>query len=675
LAVADTRHTTTVDIKVDDREVTRLADELNRTFDTRIVETFNKMLERQSSVIGTLIKQQAELHRTMQRQNAMQPGSGGSGGGGQGGGGGHGGGGDHPSWWNRVSATGVGTYLGHQAHEIGHGLKAMPAAAAGGEFSKAAARLMPVAGETLAGTMEAAQKYHHMAMANLNARMGAFGAAGIGGESMRALGKWGATQGIDPDALPGMLGGVARQTGLSGRDLIGASKDVISAQRFLGIEGAGTVTGAAGAAGGDVSAQRSNALLAQTIGTAVTVGVQESRLDEYFQGVAGFVEQMRNRGMAIEPESVNALVGGFGAINAKSLSGIAGLNAIKSMAGGVAGAMSGTSIMSAIMMQTTGVSGGKNIFQARREVEDKPLEAIAAAIEAIKKMMPATATNAEARGGMMREVLKSSGINVSGTQAYDLMRGEADLEDVFGAAPAAEAAKTGKKLMNRRVAMAGSMTKDLQVEAGIKQQAINLGEKEAVKHLAHHLEALDQQIAKKILPSMSHFTNEVLKLVDKLINAYPGLKLEAKKLGQEAVDKTEHVIGTLATTGQELTDEAMSAATGEPTPAEVRQAEDDAYQKEQLLRRIRRDKNATNPEMGDTADPNAGWESSGMTMPGGFQLYQPELGGGPEKATAAMRKAAELINQSAGEIERSWPGKNTLGIDTSIPEGGGGGGL
>jgi len=667
--VADTRHTTTVDIKVDDREVTRLADELNRTFDTRVVETFNKMLERQSSVIGTLIKQQSELHRTMQRQNAMQPGSGGAGagGGGGGGGGGHGGGGDHPSWWNRVSATGVGTYLGHQAHEIGHGMKAMPAAAAGGEFSKSAAKLVPYVGETLAGTMEAAQKYHHMAMANLNARMGVFGAAGMGGEPMRGLGKWGATQGIDPDAFPGMLGNAARQTGLSGRDLAGASKDVISAQRFLGIEGAGTVTGAAGAAGGVVSAERSNALLAQTIGTAVTVGVQESRLDEYFQGVAGFVEQMRNRGMAIEPESVNALVGGFGAINAKSLSGIAGLNAIKSMAGGMAGVMSGTSIMSAIMMQTTGVSGGKNIFQARREVEDNPLEATAAAIEAIKKMMPATATNAEARGGMLREALKSSGINIGGTQAFDLMRGEVDLEDVFGAAPAAKAAKTGKELMDRRKAMAGSLTKDLSVEAGIKQKAINLGETEGVKHLAHHLEALDQQIAEKILPSMTHFTDEILKLVDKLIAAYPGLKEEAKKLGEEAVDNTEKGIKTVVDAASDLAD----YATGEPTNDEKAQqaADQEAFDNELLDMR----RESTSQERGDTADPNAGWEPSGMTLPGGFQLDQPQLGAGPEKAAATMRKAAELINLSASEIEQSWA--QSMGIDSSIPEGRGGGGL
>lgn len=645
--MAETRHTTTVDIKVDDREVVRLADELNRTFSTNALDTFTKMMERQSGVLATLIKQQEALRSAMEKTAKTRQ---------QGGGGGAGGGigGEQPSWTNRMSAHAVGHYVGEKAVELGHHVGALPTAAASGSIARAGAAAIPLVGEQVAGTMEAAQKYHEMAMANLNARMGAFGAAGISTDAFKGMQSIGAGMGIDPDAVPGMLESAARQSGLTGGKLVGAAPDMMRAQRFLGVGNAGVVTGAAGAAGGDVSAQRSNALLAQTIGTAVANGVQESKLDEYFSGVAGFVEQMRNRGMPIEPESLNALVAGIGQSHAKSLAGMAGLNAAKSMASGMTPAMGSTGLMSAIMMQITGVTEGKNIFQARREVEAKPMKYAADALKYVKGML-INETNLENRGGMLKQIFDSANIQVSANQAYDLANDRTTVEDEFGPDAVADKQRKGREKLGQRQGLAGGMTHDLRIEAGIKTEAIALGESEHVKHLVHHMAALDQEVAGKVLPAMTHFTDAILTAVEALVRKAPAVLPKAVTALDKAIKPFEDVVDDFAETD-------LGKFLGVPKIGATDSGEDETYN--QYMQR-------NFPEAGMGKDPTVLPE---LAITGDTKSKAKPSGGGGHVSKAKLRRVAEAATTFAAHLSDA-ADQGVVEIDPfAVNEGGGRGG-
>lgn len=492
--MAETRHSTTIDIKVDDREIVRLGQEIERTFTTRALDAFTQGMERQSKAFDTLIKQQTKLLGLIEKTSkAKKEGHEEEGGG-------------HKQQHMGFGAHTAAHYLGHKLAHVPN----LPGEALRGEAVGSILHLLP-GGGAAAGAVAGGQKYFQMAVAAAQSRMGGFGKSGLGKEAQDALMQSiGVPMGIEPMQIPGMLANVAQQTGLSGGALAGVSGSVIAAQRFGGIDAAGSVIGAAGAAGGKVSPERATALLKDTIGSALEAGIQEARLDQYFQGVSGFVEQMRNRGVLIEPESVNALVRGFSTAQAESFRGMAGLIVAQQMGNNLARGMEGRGMLSARLMRATGVSSGeRGYFKAMEMLEQDPLQFVPSLVRQIQSQ--GGGRDSQLLGALLRSDLGEAGIQLSYKQAREMMEMSPDqLDAQFGRDAAGRTVRRGGSYIGGRMGATESMMMPLRTEAKLKYDEQRIGEDARIGKMVETIHHADVEAVKAILPAVAGFIEKVV---------------------------------------------------------------------------------------------------------------------------------------------------------------------
>lgn len=555
--MATERHTTTLDIKVDDREVARLGKEIERTFSTRSIEAFNTVIERQTKALETLIKQQEKLQKTFDGP-AGPRGGGGGGGGGAGGAGGAGGQQGRPL--NRIDQmvmTAIGTYLGQRFGGHGHGghgggtggghghhggFSGNIAAAAQGHLAPHLIQGLPGPVGTIGqGLVEGGMEMYEKAAAAAQARLGAFGRSGINaGQMNRLMGRFtpdgfqaglGIQLGMSDEEMSQRMAGFAGQTGLRGRSLMGLAPTLLRAGRFAGIDSAGALIGGAGAAGGQGGGERGQKLIEDAIGSGLAAGIREGRLDQFIQSVGQFTEQMRNEGVLIKPESVTALTRGLGR------AGLRGMEAAQFARGamtGLKGALDQPSMMTGILMRSMGVGqeGGPSYTQARLDLENDPAAYLPNIVNTVRGMVQAREgqdpEEVQRRRGLLLEmVLKKAGIPVSRSQALRMVSGDpealANLDADKG-----DAERRGRRYVGRQAAQAPDM-KIAQFGALEEQKGKLIGGLDPHKgsdvlKMVQTVHEADMAALKTILPSLAGVVTGAVELAEAAVAAYQGRK-------------------------------------------------------------------------------------------------------------------------------------------------------
>lgn len=516
------RHTTTLDIRVDDREIQQLAQSLDRTFSTQVVDKFTGALEKQVRVFSTLVTHQKALSKELAGlAKALQDVSK------------EGGGAKETTALQRVGETAAGTALGHiiakKIEEIPEHISARVGASVRGELTTSAMKAVPYLGEPMAEVVEGARQYYQMQVAYAQQRSGAFGRTGLGRGSMdAATAILGERFGIMPEEVPGLLANIAQQTGLTGGALSQSAGTALQLQRLAGVEQGGAVVGAAGAAGGQVSGQRAVALMKDTLTTAIVSGFQESRFDQYFQSLSTFVEQMRNQGFMMDPESVNALVKGLGEQNAETLRGMSAVGVTQNALRGMQKGMRGRGVAAAILMEATGVLSGQRSFtEAQEALESSPAQFFPKIIEVLQARLGGIQDEGVQKT-MFRTLWEQMGFGEMGlTRAGDLLRANTDqIREQFTKGEGG----AGEELLKQRAGKFQDVVAPMRFEAGKQWEAIKIGQSPEVQKLVQEIHRIDLHFVETVLPPLAGVIGEVVKFTEDLVHKLPG---GASRLGRD----------------------------------------------------------------------------------------------------------------------------------------------
>lgn len=500
------RHTTTLDIRVDDREVQQLAESLDRTFSTKVIDKFTEGLEKQSRAFTTLIHQQKELAKELGAvSKALKDAARGDNG---------------PGMVQRVGEQAAGTAIGHKLYDMMKELPHQMMGAVRGELTTSLMKAVPGVGEAAAEIVEGARQYYQMQVAYAGQRAGAFGKTGLGVGSMdsasRALGE---RFGVMPEEVPGLLSSISQQTGLTGRDLQGAAPTALGLGRIAGVDQAGSVVGAAGSVGGQMNAARATSLMKDTLSAAIVSGFQESRFDQYFQSLATFTEQMRNQGMMMDPESINALIRGFGASNAETLRGMGAIGFAQNALGGIQKGMRGRGIAAAILMKATGVTEGRNFFEAQEDLENNPAQYFADVVKLIRQNT-SNISDQHTRAGFVRNIWEQAGFgNISMSRARDILEMDPDkLKNEFFQ-PEGENQATDKFMKKRRASFEGTVS-PLRFEASKRMEEIEMGQRPEIRKLVQVVHETDLQAVAAILPPLAEAVSGVIEHAVELVSKW-----------------------------------------------------------------------------------------------------------------------------------------------------------
>jgi hypothetical protein len=513
------RHTTTLDIKVDDREIARLGQEIERTFSVRSLEAFNDVLERQGKALATLIKQQEKLQQSIDNTRRKAEGSGGGPGGGQrpGAGGGQGGGGQG-GMLERALSTALGTYLGQRVHGMMHHTPSFTQAVTGGEAVSAALEMLPIPGTNVVNSIiKSSMATYEEGLGAARARVGSFGKSGLSREAMQSLmnvgpGKLGigVDLGMSDEEVSQRMAMFGRQTGMTGNKLAAAAPLMLGAQRLGGIESVGALMGGAGAAGGRTSAQRSDKLIKDTIGSGIIAGFREGKLDEYVQSVGAFTEQMRNQGILISPESVNELTRGIS--QGEAVKGKAGAQLTQNIMQGMKGGLDSPSLMTGVLMKVM-KDQGLSWEEGRLALEKDPGKFAPLVMTEIERMMPGTDRKTLVRRGLLTEkVMSSAGITIGRQQGVDLATG---LARGRGGARAAAEGFLGRREAGLEPQMEASRFEAKEDQIRKLMGGLDPDQREAMK-LAMTVKAADIAVMKTTQPKLAAAVNAAIDKVKEL---------------------------------------------------------------------------------------------------------------------------------------------------------------
>lgn len=313
--MSDKRQRTVLEIGVDAQQLKSLDDTLHQTFDSQMLEAFERTLDRTVRTMESLVRVTEKMESSLSRVGGGLGSVGGGGGGHGGGGGGHGGGGGGggayhagggggpqaggPSFFNRMGATAMGTYLGN----VGQG-------AAGGGFTASAFGGIPLVGPLLSAAIQSAQGYYGAYAGQQQALAGSVGATGYARPPSLAR------YGLDRGQSAGFMQQMAGVSGLTGQDLAMFTPSAARAQHLGGVRGGGldlvraeNAGGGGGYSGGaafeghmaralgtGAGNQADFRLPAAGIGAGLMSGVREGRLSQFTSGIAGQVESNRMMG-------------------------------------------------------------------------------------------------------------------------------------------------------------------------------------------------------------------------------------------------------------------------------------------------------------------------------------------------------------------------------------------
>ena len=453
--MAETRHRTTIEIGVDDRQVRGLGRTLDEALSAKTVERFHRGIEKSTKALEKLARQQAKLVESMQRAAQMQErmarqmAQAARGGGGAA---------------RMAVATGIGAYAGTRAGQrsgggyarLQGGVNRAGAAAIPQEgFIAQALGGIPFVGGFLSGAINAAQGFAGHASAYGAARARAYGQTGLRGLT---VGRRQATRmGYDVTAATPLLGQFAGAAGLRGQQLTDPMANAMFRMQglmglgpaqtggFLGAARAGTgraygiqargpsgiLRGGALQGGGGDPAQ----LMQEAVASGMMIGVRDAKLGDFLQQIASFTERERTPGIALSSRGVLTMVRMIGSLGG-AFRGRAGQRAVTGMMGALRGAGDRSSTFSMLAMQAagfTGRPGGVSALEAEQRLEESPEMVLPNILRIINRTMGGGTQDARARA--IRGLFQEGGHRLSVRQARQLSgMGPQDLQRRLAAA-------------------------------------------------------------------------------------------------------------------------------------------------------------------------------------------------------------------------------------------------
>lgn len=555
------RTRTVIEIDVDDRKIKGLDRTLHRAFDDRMMQSFERVLERSSRSIDAMTKAAERFEQTMKRAQAgggsgmaaavgraAQSGGGGGDVGGavrqlsrqiqqlgrqQGSGGGSGSSG--PGFWNRTAAVGIGSYLGRGAASISS--EGFTGQMLGG---------IPIIGGMLSGAVSSMHSY-----ANMAGQLGTTRARSIGSVGVRPNQGLFHSYGYSRPEAWGQLTQIGQQTGRYGEGLDSELLNTaMTAQTYGGIQGSGALIGAAEAAGG---AGRGNAqMITRAISAGMQMGIRETRLTQFIATAAQVLEQARVSGSDMQLQSVLQTMSGFGGLGAGfqgragSQAGATAINSLRNFA-------PGTNVASLIALRAAGFGSGTSYHDALERIQESPEEMIPAIIQQMRDAGASTGGIVE----MMRQIgPQLFGFQPSVQQARSMASG-----DLSAFSTEVTEERGAQHLARRRDA--------LRPELGIARSEASLTNRRIAAGERHY--GTSRGILRTEIGVVTTAMGELAPIIDSVRHALEGALNAFKEGGFAGLMNhvMEGVIQRIQETAPQVVEEGVAAATG-LTPDQAR---------------------------------------------------------------------------------------------------------
>lgn len=568
--MSETKHKTTIEVAVDDRDVEQLQKQLTRTFDAKAIDAFQRGVERATRSFEKM----ADAAKRAGFTGGSVGGSPGfaSGGAAAGGGGTSSLHADLAELRKAIAEladsnkkaneretrrdrdeTARGGGIGHRVTSVANAAGAMGSAAMTGGFvgqvANSVASLMPFVGPAIGQLLSAAAQqsvalYQEYAQQQM-AQAGVFGRTGLTGGYVSA----GAAYGLQPGQMPGLVASFAGTSGLQGDALQAALPQQLALSQLLGVERAGSIVGAAQSAGGAVN--NPSELMLQAVSEGLAAGIRETRLDQYLQNVSGWVEGVRSQGIDMSPESALRMVAGM---HSAGLQGEAAVTQARSLSDALASAGSGSGIGHAMAMRAAGLGSGRSYFQARLAVERRDPEVMQNLIEQARGM----GGDEESNAMYLQRIVREIGGTLTGENALGMIRNGFDA-NLFPGTSQADAA-----LADRHTAAGGVFGAGQQM-ARIASQRHAVGEQ--VSSTAVDLLNRDIQMLSRVLPMVVPVLDKFNEVIGDIIDRFArvnaaresggdraAMRVAAEELVDAGLDVVETVLDTAVGVVQAATD-------------------------------------------------------------------------------------------------------------------------
>jgi len=646
--MSDTRHKTVIEVAVDDRQIVGLSRTLERAFDDRSLDRFEKALDRIAAKMeglgkaggagaalggglspagrggaregGALAQEMRLLREELKRSNEMSRRAGGGGGGSRG------------TSSNTIAGGMFKFHMLQQLMGMGPGML-------GGSATASALGSIPYIGGTLGAAAQTSVRLYNEYAQQQMAQAGVFGGTGVG-PGMDALVRQGVGAfGLAPGAVPGMVAQFGGTSGLTGDRLSGAFGTQLALSQLLGVNNAGSMIGAAEMSGGRVDDPA--ALMQEAVGAGLLAGIRESRLDQHMQQMASFTEDARTRGIPLAPGSVMALFTAFRGSGA-SFAGEAGSRFAGNFGQGMASAGRGRGFAQGLALRAAGFGSGASYQESLERLEARDPETMRAFVESLRGMAGDSDTGAY----LMRSAMEGLGVDMSAVQSRELFENGMVVDGAEGAR-----ARTAETLRGRR-ATAGGIFGAGAFSGGMALQRQAIGSTQAES--AQAIQNLDLRIMGAGLQALSPVISALVGALDRLTTAFTEggfsrLATEALAIALEPLGLQTDTSGNQMTTGDVLVRAGNVAQWALNTgAAEVLEA----VGAEGLARRSREAaEQATEYEARREQDrsalPGLAPALAGPITPGA--LVPVPTG---DEVSSNLRIAAEATNRAADEIDR-----------------------
>lgn len=503
--MVDKRVRTVVEVGVDDREIRGLDRTLERAFDEKQVRAFEDAIDRTTRSLGKLAEVLAKVDQGLGKVEG-----GGAGGGrgaptGRGGGGGprdssgrftgQGGaqGGGQPGFANRALSSAAGVWLGHKLMGAGQRLKGAASTIPQGQgFVGSMVGGLPGVGSFLEGGLQGIQQFYSEYAAADSARAQAAGRTGTALKAGGGRGMELAKLGIDRASTPGVLAGLAQQSGLTGDALTPEfAMQALELQKYGGVQNPGGIVSAAGAAGGRV--QDPAKLMTEAVGSGLAAGMREAKLDQYLQQISGTLEEARSSGFRIAPESMMGMVRGFGSLGG-TFQGERAARAATGMTKGLQGAGRKGGLANMLALRAAGMGKSTDYMGALKKLQTEPTSVVPKLIKDLKS----------AGGGrkgtqlLLMEVLGNLGVNLSVEDT------ERMIDEEFRTGGGGE----GEEFLRKREGRVSGAFSTAKIEAEHRNKRVDTGSKVATA--AREIRSFELGLAKDVLPMVAEGVEEVV---------------------------------------------------------------------------------------------------------------------------------------------------------------------
>lgn len=623
----DTRHRTTIEIGVDDRQLRNLAQVMERVFSGKTMEAFEASMERSSQAIEGMVSAVERLKKQLDQLEKQQKRQQGGGGGGSGG---------APQQGAPLGRIAAGSFIGNMGAQAYAGAQRMGQAIPAGQATTAFLGGIPIAGGFLSGAAQAALGFYQTFASAQQARYNAFGAAGAGSRDFIS---GAAALGISPMAAPGMR---AQFAGLTGRRGIGVglAGDLAKYQQLMGLGSAGSLIGAQEMGG---RMQDPEAFLERVISAGIGSGIREARLDRFLQQVASFVEQAQSQGIPIQAEELTKTVQGFSELG---LSGEAAANIGQNFAQSMRNiSMSGQGAQRAFALTVLGGMGqdGVDYMEAMRGLQENP----AAAAERFSRFVQGNPLMAMLTGQMIGMPL-----GVSAAEALSSGRYEGFARDFSGTASGALAANFGDAL--------GEGMGTSAAEAGYESQRISLGGN--YQSVARKIRNFDMKLARHAGKVTAELLDAIITKMEEALQAFKegGIGGLLGNVAQQLGDALRGLMGALTTalghalkrTGEALNLRALVEAGEEMIRVG---SEDPANARAQRRRQDRdRERNDREREHRERANADNIPQQGRMIRADGSITYSRQINGGTEVYDSRTRTwTFHAANEGGTAAERA----------------------